>query len=138
MNSNTPPASNGVPAYTNPLSMQANVHGMQTPWSALMPQQPNLAPLPSWSSPHDQASLLQQAQNIAGYNMAFFAPQILQDAIRMSAPVGSSSNDDVLLAQVLHDSTKNGYTYKRAIESLHGVRKFLITLSFQVAQANPG
>jgi hypothetical protein len=92
-------------------------------WSAMMSPSPDPTQA-LWSAQQTQAALMiQQAQNMAGFNNMGFVPNtVLQDALRLSAPVGSSPNDDVLLAQVLHDTLKNGFTYKRAIESLHGVR----------------
>jgi hypothetical protein len=42
-----------------------------------------------------------------------------------TSPVGSSPNDDVLLAEALLRSSDKGQTYKQALESLHGVRHLL-------------
>jgi hypothetical protein len=126
MNSNSipPMASNDAPA--NPLQYSQSMPGMlpQTQWPAMMGQNPLLAQaLASWPQQQQQASILQQAQTMAGINgMGFLPTQILQDALRMSTPVGSCSNDDVILAKTLYDSIQSGITYKRAIESLHGVR----------------
>jgi hypothetical protein len=48
---------------------------------------------------------------------------ITDDVFRMIHPVGSSPDDDNLLAQALHDSATNGTSYRQAIEGLHGVRR---------------
>jgi len=45
----------------------------------------------------------------------------MQDFLRMSTPVGSSPNDDTILAQALHESRQMGKTYRQALEGLHGV-----------------
>lgn len=66
----------------------------------------------------------QNLQGLTGFgNMPFISPQLVQDALRlsMSAPVGSSPNDEPIMIQALYDSTLNGQTYKQALESLHGV-----------------
>jgi hypothetical protein len=54
-------------------------------------------------------------------NLGLLPANILQDVFRLSVPVGSSSNDDTLLVQVLKASAEKGQTYKQAIETLHGV-----------------
>lgn len=46
----------------------------------------------------------------------------MQDFLRLSTPVGSSPNDDTILAQALYESRQAGKTYRQALEGLHGVR----------------
>jgi hypothetical protein len=91
---------------------------------AMMSQNPQLAQatfLP-WAFPQNLPPLMSMPQNMSGSNnVALFQALMMQEILRPSAPVGSCTNDDVLLVQVLHDSAKNGHTYKQAIESLNMV-----------------
>jgi hypothetical protein len=48
---------------------------------------------------------------------------VADDILRMIYPVGSSPDDDTILAQILRDSATNGKTYRQAIEGLHGVSR---------------
>lgn len=64
-----------------------------------------------------------QNQNTQSFDLASFVPpQIMQDFLRLSTPVGQSPNDDTILAQALYESKQNGKTYRQALEGLHGVR----------------
>jgi hypothetical protein len=114
---------------------QSQWHGMMPQNAHLSNQQPQLQAYTSWppqmhpqgvpngTSAATQHPVHQNQQNMSGFNnLGFFPAQILQDALRMSAPVGSVPGDDNLLAQALHNSTKNGQTYRQAMEALHGVR----------------
>jgi hypothetical protein len=149
MNMN-PMASPSTSSYQDNLGMVngfANMPGMlpQTPWHAMMPQntlptgqqQQQPPQLSNFSYPQMQSQsmqtgvpgmypVMQQDPTVAAFSnslaQAMLPAQFLQDAVRLSAPVGSSVNDDELLAKALHDTKKNGLTYRRAIESLHGVR----------------
>ncbi|KII93787.1 hypothetical protein PLICRDRAFT_171494 [Plicaturopsis crispa FD-325 SS-3] len=56
-----------------------------------------------------------------GAYAAMLPPQIVQDALRLSAPVGTHPNDDELLVRVLRESALKGQTYRQAIEQLHAV-----------------
>ena len=128
----------------------ANIPGMLSlpSWQAMMPQntlptgqqqqqQQQQPQLPNYPYPQMQSQsmptgvpgmfpVMQQDPSIAAFStslaQAILPAQFLQDAVRLSAPVGSSANDDELLAKALHDTKKNGLTYRRAIENLHGVR----------------
>jgi hypothetical protein len=149
VNSNAIPSTSSAPyqdsihgsnGYLNPFQHNASIPmpGMvpQAQWPPMMTQTPHTVTQqqihpqshPSWPQMQNQGlptgmqGLMQQPQSMPGFNMPFIPTQFLQDALRMSAPVGSVSNDDELLVQVLQDSIKNGYTYRRAIETLHGVR----------------
>jgi hypothetical protein len=55
---------------------------------------------------------------------------VADDVFRMIHPVGSSPDDDRLLAQAIHDSVMNGQTYRQAIEGLHGVRRVYSVLDY--------
>ena len=56
------------------------------------------------------------------FDLSSIVPQqIMQDFMRLSTPVGSSPNDDTILAQALHESKQSGKTYRQALEGLHGV-----------------
>ena len=143
-------ASPSTSSYQDNIGMVngfANMSGMlpQTPWQTMMPQnslptgqqQQQPPQLPNFSYPQMQNQsmqtgvpgmypVMQQDPTVAAFSnslaQAMLPAQFLQDAVRLSAPVGSSVNDDELLAKALHDTKKNGLTYRRAIEGLHGVR----------------
>lgn len=131
-------SANGVPADHFP------VHGHVLPihqqsqnrehWPQMLPQSHG----PSWqqsqpvqlpSAPQMQAqgypSLPQYFPNQSSSSFDFSSlipQQIMQDFLRLSTPVGSSPNDDTILAQALHESRQTGKTYRQALEGLHGVR----------------
>ena len=67
--------------------------------------------------------------NLAMNSMPYISSQIMQDALRLSAPVGSSPNDEALMVQILYESPLAGQTYKQALESLHGVCLVSLDLS---------
>jgi hypothetical protein len=114
------------PEPTYQLAMQAQmmqwVAAMQNPYATQLQnssflQQPQPPPLPNGvvdMSPLQQNSSLDQSAVTLSANAA-------DNVFRMIFPVGSSLNDDSLLAQALHDSARNGKTYRQAIEGLHGV-----------------
>jgi len=115
--------------------LQPNYHSnWNGPSNSMQNHHPNPIPIPipiPHLPPQQQNGLLPNmnppmhnsfnGNNNNNPNMQFVPSQLLQEALRMSAPVGSSANDDNLLAQVLYETKKNGKTYKLAIESLHGV-----------------
>lgn len=47
--------------------------------------------------------------------------QIWANLLKMSLPIGTSSNDEDILVDTLCKSSKRRQTYKEALESLHGV-----------------
>ena len=149
-------ASPNTPSYPDNMAMAngyANIPGMlpHPSWQAMMPQntlptgqqQQQQQQLPNYPYPQMQSQpmptgvpgmfpVMQQDPSIAAFStslaQAILPAQFLQDAVRLSAPVGSSTNDDELLAKALHDTKKNGLTYRRAIENLHGVRTAFLPL----------
>jgi hypothetical protein len=123
---NIPPEYANIPGGGSqgvPLTHQLQSAELQR--LAMMSQNPQLAPttfLP-WGFPQNLPPLMSLPQNISGSNnVALFQALMMQEILRPSVPVGSCTNDDVLLVQALHDSTKNGQTYKQAIESLNMVQ----------------
>lgn len=50
-----------------------------------------------------------------------FPANAVDNLFRMVHPVGSSPDDDSVLARALRESEMNGTTYKQAMEGLHGV-----------------
>jgi hypothetical protein len=117
---------NATPTYQ--MAMQAQimqwVAAMQNPYATQLqnssfPQQlqhPSLQNGIIGMSPTQQGSPL----NHAGTTLP---AMVTDDVFRMIYPVGSSPNDDSILAQALHDSAMGGKTYRQAIEGLHGVRR---------------
>jgi hypothetical protein len=114
-----------------PQSFNANILPQQMQWPPSLSPQPNTswnqpaqsfpAPIQNGMGSHN-GSLMQNQNALAMLSaMPLLPPQIVQDALRMCTPVGSSSNDEFLMTQVLYDSTANGQTYRQALESLHGV-----------------
>jgi hypothetical protein len=127
----------GSSAY--PSQFPVNANGMQ--WS---PQSPVFPPFPppvqnnAWQQQQSQLQQPAPPNQISNgmsvglpvpmqqtpqfnNNMGLLPANILQDVFRLSVPVGSSTNDDTLLVQVLKQSAEKGQTYKQAIETLHGV-----------------
>lgn len=139
-------SANGVPADHFPVHGHALHIHQQSPqrdhWPQMLPQN---QPQQFHTSPWQQSQLVQlpsaptsvpqmQAQsypnppqyyqnhNSLPFDFSSIVPQqIMQDFLRLSTPVGSSSNDDTILAQALHDSRQTGKTYRQALEGLHGV-----------------
>ncbi|EIW86857.1 hypothetical protein CONPUDRAFT_148902 [Coniophora puteana RWD-64-598 SS2] len=52
---------------------------------------------------------------------SFLQPNVVQDLIRLSTPVGQFPNDDLLLTQALADAKRSGKSYRQALDNLHGV-----------------
>ena len=136
-------SANGVPAdrhfpahgHVNPLqprdhwpqmppqNQPQQFHGL--PWQQSQPVQLPSAPT---SGPQAQAQGYQnppqyyQNHSSNPFDLSSIVPQqIMQDFLRLSTPVGSSPNDDTILAQALHESRQAGRTYRQALEGLHGV-----------------
>ncbi|KIJ21890.1 hypothetical protein PAXINDRAFT_173914 [Paxillus involutus ATCC 200175] len=126
----------------------------QNSWSSMLPQNQNqqfnhFSPSTSWqhsqpmqhhtvpSAPMPQMQpqgysmppQFHQTQNTLPFDLTSIVPQqIMQDVLRLSTPVGSSSNDDTILAQALYESKQNGKTYRQALEGLHGVNNHAANL----------
>jgi hypothetical protein len=83
----------------------------------------------SWNQQHQnppgQSSGVQPQSHNGLASLPYISQQLVQDALRMSAPVGSSPNDEAIMVQILYESSVSGQTYKQALESLHGVRHSL-------------
>ncbi|KAF9244561.1 hypothetical protein BU15DRAFT_71533 [Melanogaster broomeanus] len=109
---------NSVPTTT---SWQQSHPVQQHTVSSQMPQiQPQGYPMPPQ---------LHQTQTSLPFDISSIVPQqIMQDFMRLSTPVGSSQNDDTILAQALSESRQNGKTYRQALEGLHGVNNHAANL----------
>jgi len=46
---------------------------------------------------------------------------VMSDVLKLSTPVGQSTNDEDILVTTLHASASSGLSYKQALEKLHGV-----------------
>lgn len=113
------------PQLTNPFPLAAQTQGLQ--WGPAMSQ--NLHPLiaiaaqmqnNAWSPRiHPLMSQNHNSQTMPVFNTS--APMVPISSMQDTSPVGSSTDDDFLLAQVLLHSTDKGQTHKQAIEGLHGV-----------------
>lgn len=138
---------NGVPTdHHFPVHSHVNslhMHQQSQPrehWPQMLPQnqqfhgthwqQSQQVQLPSASAsvPQVQAQGYQnppqyyQNHTSHSFDLSSLVPQqIMQDFLRLSTPVGSSPNDDTILAQALHESRQSGKTYRQALEGLHGV-----------------
>jgi hypothetical protein len=140
-----------IPNQPVPLMQQQGQNSAallnQNSWSSMLPQNQNqqfnhFPPSTSWqhsqpmqhhtvpSAPMPQMQpqgysmppQFHQTQNTLPFDLTSIVPQqIMQDVLRLSTPVGSSSNDDTILAQALYESKQNGKTYRQALEGLHGV-----------------
>ncbi|KAL0951400.1 hypothetical protein HGRIS_008096 [Hohenbuehelia grisea] len=81
---------------------------------------------PMSNNPGFQQPMMPFNQGMPGMGMNgmnSFTPayaQVFQDAMRLKAPVGAYDDDQRLLVEVLYQSTRNGTTYRQALESLHG------------------
>ncbi|KAG8219690.1 hypothetical protein J3R82DRAFT_645 [Butyriboletus roseoflavus] len=146
-------SANGVPADHFPVHNHAlHIHPQshrRDHWPQMLPQnqpqqfhaspwqqsQPAQLPSAPSSLPQMQAqSYLNPPQYYQNHNSLppDFSPmlpqQIMQDFLRLSTPVGSSPNDDTILAQALHESRQTGKTYRQALEGLHGVNNHAANL----------
>ncbi|KAF8898901.1 hypothetical protein BD779DRAFT_1795470 [Infundibulicybe gibba] len=103
----------GVPSNTRPPlhTSQAPPHLHQQQFNQLWTNQMQQQSFPNGLLPNGM-------QSMNNVNIPFLHQQVIQDALRMSAPVEAS--DEGLLIQVLLDSRKKGETYKDALNSLHG------------------
>ncbi|KAG9314239.1 hypothetical protein JVU11DRAFT_5026 [Chiua virens] len=110
-----------------PQNQPQQLHG--SPWQqSQLPSTP--AAIPQMQS-QGYPNLLQyyQNQNSPQFDISSVVPQqIMQDFLRLSTPVGSSPNDDTILAQALHESKQTGKTYRQALEALHGVNNHAANL----------
>ena len=140
-------SANGVPAdHHFPAHNALHMH-QQSPrehWTQMLPQnQPQQfhassawqqsQPVQMGPSAHSSVPQVQpqgyqnpshyyQSHNSPSFDLSSLVPQqIMQDFLRLSTPVGSSQNDDTILAQALHESRQSGKTYRQALEGLHGV-----------------
>lgn len=106
-----------------PQNQPQQFHGL--PWQQSQPVQLPSAPT---SGSQVQAQGYQnppqyyQNHSSSSFDLSSLVPQqIMQDFLRLSTPVGSSPNDDTILAQALLESRQTGKTYRQALEGLHGV-----------------
>jgi hypothetical protein len=116
---------NTAPAYQLAIQSQLLqwIATMQNPYAtqwqnsgfSQQPRHPNL--------PNGIASASPMQHYLSLDNLGSLPANVADNVFRMTHPVGSSPNDDSLLAQALHDSAKSGKTYRQAIEGLHGVRR---------------
>lgn len=146
-------------SFANQFNKMNGLQGQQQPWSPQSPgfppsfppsasriqsngwpQQQQQQPMPQIQIPNGSMPptvpmqpLVSPINAMASNNtnsLGLLPANILQDVFRLSVPVGTSSNDDTLLVQVLKESVQRGQTYKQAIETLHGVRDILLGHSF--------
>ncbi|KAI0348526.1 hypothetical protein BDW22DRAFT_1350756 [Trametopsis cervina] len=122
-----PPTANGL-SNVNGLQMALQLAG-----AFLQNAQPHQSPsLTSNSNSTDLLGLLALQQNNAQQTHAMTnmpAPSAMgtlgQTAINMGPPVGAFGNDEDLLVRALCDSEDMGWTYRKALETLHGVNDHL-------------
>lgn len=62
-----------------------------------------------------------QQQTPEALSASILTSQLISDALKMSAPVGQSPNDEQLLVMALQSGLSQGLDHRRAIERLHGV-----------------
>lgn len=62
---------------------------------------------------------------MGGYNAPYYPPQVLQEAMALSAPV--EMKDEQLLVQALLKTQGTRDTYKDALNALHGVSSGILT-----------
>ena len=93
----------------NPFMNQFSSQNPQSALTGMNPLQPNIL----------GAMLQQQQQQSAAAQ--FNVGQLLNDAIKLSSPIGSKPDDEELLIQALCASEKKNQSYRLALEGLHGV-----------------
>ncbi|KIK48478.1 hypothetical protein CY34DRAFT_672897 [Suillus luteus UH-Slu-Lm8-n1] len=77
----------------------------------------------SMQNGHHTAQQLQSNSNVPAV-----PNQLMHDFLRLTIPVGQSTNDDSILAQALFDCKQSGKTYRQALEGLHGVNNHAANL----------
>lgn len=113
-----------------PSMPQRQVSRSQSSWSqptTVNPQaivNPANAPGQQQWAEHQQtfANNLASA-GLANFNMSYLAPNVLQDALALSAPVTSA--DEPILVQQIIQGIHNQDNYKDILNSLHGVCSFI-------------
>lgn len=122
------------------LSTLGNVNGLQVALqlAALMTQVPaqNAASLPQLTQPVPAPGAINHADVMALLGLqqlqsgtpagttagpALNAPSV-PNALTTGPPVGAYPDDEDKLVQALRQSDENGWTYRKALEGLHGVR----------------
>ncbi|KAF9229127.1 hypothetical protein BS17DRAFT_689378 [Gyrodon lividus] len=113
---------------------QFNPFPQTTSWQQSQPMQHTLpnGPMPQMQMQPQGYPIppqFHQTHNTLPFDLTSIVPQqIMQDVLRLSTPVGSSPNDDTILAQALYESKQNGKTYRQALEGLHGVNNHAANL----------
>lgn len=120
-------STNGINGLSNPNGLQmalqiagALIQGAQgTPQPTSQQQQQQPQPAAA-----DLLNLLalQQTTSVANSAGGGGSASFSQNALNIGPPVGAYPNDEELLVQALYDSEEKGWTYRKALEGLHGVR----------------
>lgn len=144
--SHTDPAASTTPSIEQqPMSeplMSTNLNGLQAmlQLAAMMSQNPlgniNLSgasplgpsttPQPQFQQPTPAPHVLQTQSapnllSLLGVQGNAFASPALGTLIAAGAPVGSCENDEEVLLKALRESSGKAWTYRQALDSLHGV-----------------
>ncbi|KAI0094790.1 hypothetical protein BDY19DRAFT_914626 [Irpex rosettiformis] len=124
-------SNNNLNGLSNPngLQMALQIAGALIQGAQGTPQQttrPQPHPQPPATDLLSLLSLQQQTpsthtNNTGGSGSGSFS----QNALNIGPPVGAYPNDEELLVQALCDSEEKGWTYRRALEGLHGVHDHL-------------
>lgn len=103
----------GTNVNLNPFMTQFSTQNSQGLFTGMSSMQPNNLL---------GAMLQQQQQQQQSVATQFNMGQLLNDALKLSSPVGSKPNDEELLIQALCESEKKKGNYLSALEGMHGVR----------------
>ncbi|KAI0963725.1 hypothetical protein AcW1_000720 [Taiwanofungus camphoratus] len=104
---------NMAPQQGGMMSQQA---GMMSQQAGVIPQQDGLVFKQGDIAIQQTGSMLTQSP--AGLAMI---QGLINDALKMSIPVGNCLDDETRLVRALHDSEGKGQTYRQALEALHGI-----------------
>lgn len=112
------------PLVSNILGTNVNINPFMTQFSSQHNSQGLFTGVNPMQSGNLLGAMLQQQQHQQQQSVAtqFNMGQLLNDAIKLSSPVGSKPNDEELLIQALCESEKKGGSYLTALEGMHGVR----------------